>query len=102
MIDLVIITVAAFACSWVIADSRLSLPFREALDTMKHKKVFGAALLLTFVECVACTGAWIGMLAYFSGATSFLFSSWWMAGLYTCGANLLLAKYVGMLDEDSG
>ncbi len=99
MIDLITWWIAAFACSWICAEAKISLAFREALDTAKHKKVFGAALLLTFVECPACTSWWLGLFGYLAGVAPF--GSWWQAAFFTCGSSLLLAKYVGMLDSDS-
>ncbi len=97
MVDLLTWTIAAFALSWVIADAKISLPFRNALDTLKQKRVFGAGALLMLVECVACSGAHVGWIGQLLGVAPF--KSWWMAGLYTCGSNLLLAKWLGMLDE---
>lgn len=90
--------VTAFAFSWVIADAKVSLSFRMALDTAKHKKVFGAGALLTLVECVACSGWWTGLIGQIVGVAPF--SSLPAAAFFTCGSNLLLAKWVGLLDDN--
>ncbi len=97
MIELLIWTIAVFALSWIIADSKISYPFRMALETMEKKKIFGAGFLLVLLECVACTGfhfGWIGYLLHIAP-----FATWWHAAFFTCGSSLLLARYVGLLDK---
>ncbi len=86
---------AAFGFSWVLADSKLTYPFRVAFgDTQKSH---AAAWFLMLIECPACTGWWVGIAGYVLGVAPF--HSWLEAGFFTCASNLLLAKLVGMLDE---
>ena len=93
MISLLTWTIAAFAFSWVLAESRVSFPLRSYL----HSTGPIGAWVVTLLECTACSGfhgGWIGQLL---GVAPF--TSWWMAAFYTCGSNLLLAKYIGMFEE---
>ncbi len=92
MIELFIWSIAAFGFCWVVADSKLSLGFRLWLAHPRR-----GVWPITLVECVACTGFWVGLAGQLTGIAPI--STWWVAALYTCGANLLLAKWVGLLDE---
>ncbi len=98
MIELVIWIVATFAWSWVVADSKISLPFRMALERAELKKVFGAGWVLKWMECVACTAWWNGLVGALLGLSPI--SNWCASAFFTCGSSLLLAKYIGMLDDD--
>lgn len=93
MKDLIIWSISAFALCWVAADSKLTVAGREWLSTRGAV----AGWLLTLLECVACSGWHLGWIAQLLGLAPF--DSWWLAAFYTCGSNLLLAKYVGLLDE---
>lgn len=100
MINLIVWSITAFGFCWVVADSKVSLPFRMWLE----KKSIGSGFLhflatffLAMFECVACTGFHVGWISYLCGVTAF--TSWWTAAFFTCGSNLLWAKYVGLLDH---
>lgn len=97
MIELLIWSIAAFAFSWGIAESKLSLPFRVALEVLRRKKIPGPGFLLMLLECSPCNSFHIGWIAYVVGIAPF--QTWWQAAFFTCGTSLLLAKYVGLLDE---
>lgn len=95
MISLLTWSVVAFGLAWVIADSKLTYPFRKAwADTQRSSP---AVFLLALFECPACLGWHLGWAGYLFGIAPF--TSWWQAAFFTCGSSLLLAKYVGMLDE---
>jgi len=99
--SLVIFTIAAFGFSWILADSKVSYPLRTWLASKDRGQATPLKLLASFflalLECVACTGFHVGWICQLAGVAPI--DSWWMAALYVCGANLLLAKFVGMLDE---
>ena len=92
MIELLIFTLAAFGFSWSLADSKLTLGFRLWLAHPRR-----GVWPITFVECVACTGFHVGWISQLLGAAPF--THWYQAAFFTCASNLLLAKYVGMLDD---
>ena len=92
-VELLIYSVAAFGLSWVLADSKISLPVRERLSTGGPVALF----FLPLLECVACTGFHVGWISQLLGAAPF--THWYLAAFFTCASNLLLAKYVGMLDD---
>ncbi len=95
MIAIITWAIAAFGLAWGIADSKLTYPFRVAwADT--QKSTF-AVWFLWLIECPACLGVWQGLGGYFLGITPF--TSWYFAAFFTCASNLILAKYVGMMDE---
>ena len=102
MTSILVWSVCAFAFSWVLADSKISYPLRTWLANkarggpVTFSKV-AASFFLSLLECVACTSFHVGWIAQLAGVTPF--HAWWMAALFTCGSSLLLAKYVGMLDE---
>jgi hypothetical protein len=100
MKDLIVWSIAAFALSWILADSKISFPFRTRLGRLENLGGIPgglAVILLTLIECVACSGWHLGWIAQLLGIAPF--AEWWLAAFYTCGANLLLAKYVGLLDD---
>ncbi len=101
MTGLVIWSVGAFGLSWILADSKISFPVRAWMYTVEQRGgALGraAAFTLALVECVACTGfhlGWIGSIAGISPV-----ATWWMSALFTCGSSLILAKVVGLLDQE--
>lgn len=98
--DLLVYVLACFGVSWVIADSKISFPFRVWLEKKAEPRTFlaaGAAFLLAFAECVACTGFHLGWVAYLFHIGPF--NSWYIAAFFTCASNLLFAKHLGMLDS---
>ncbi len=99
MIALLVWTICAFALSWIVSSSHITLPFREALDTMKRKGIVGAGFFLTLLECVGCFGVWEGVGGFLIHLTPSELTTWWIAALFTCGTNLLLGKWVGLLDD---
>lgn len=98
MVGLLTWTISAFALSWAAADAKISLPFRTFLEAGADAKALGAGVLLMLVECVACSGFWVGLIGQLVGIAPF--SNCVSAGFFTCGSNLLIAKWLGMLDPD--
>lgn len=95
MTQLIIWTIAAFGFCWVVADSKISLPARVWLSLRQSRL---AVAVLALAECVACLGFWVGLLGQLAGLAPF--EHWYIAGFYTCGANLLFAKFIGMLEPE--
>ncbi len=96
MTDLLIWSLAAFGFSWVLADSKISLPMRIAID-QPGLGVRARRWFLILLECVACTGFHVGWISQLVGLAPF--NHWYVAAFFTCASNLLLAKAVGMLDD---
>jgi len=55
------VALGVFGVSWIIADSKISLPVRRLVA-----KMLGAdSLLLTLLECPPCLSFWLGLGAAF-------------------------------------
>jgi hypothetical protein len=52
---------SVFGVSWIIADSKISLPFRRLVAA----KLGADSLLLTLLECPPCLSFWLGLGAAF-------------------------------------
>ena len=50
-------TGAVFATAWIIADSKISLPFRRFVAA----RLSNDHLLLDFLECPPCLSFWLGL-----------------------------------------
>ena len=71
--------------AWVIADSKISLPFRRFIAETTGEDGWPVRLL----ECPACLSFWLGL-----GAGGFLHMGFWGAialGLFACGISIVLA-----------
>jgi len=98
--NFLVYSVMAFALTWIIGDSKISLPFRMVIDPGEIKTPLDAARawLLMLLECPGCLGFWLGIAAlYFHVAPEF---EWGFlgaieCGLFTAGACLLLARAAG-------
>lgn len=113
---LVLWTFAAFGFAFVAGYSQISLKFRELLVGLgEGVSANGEPIPATpplvpgfspwiamLLECVACSGFWLGFVAGASGFIALPLNGlpWWGAGLFlafaTSGTNLLLAKWVGI------
>jgi hypothetical protein len=110
MLGLLIYTVAAFGLAYIVGHSRISLPFRIALDPEKLETPRDAlrAWLLMLIECPACFGFWEGLFAGMLYAAldgplypreGALAKMLWAVGLalYSCGANFILARFTDLI-----
>jgi hypothetical protein len=80
--------------TYVLGWSKISLPFREAAGRSKFAPI---RLLVTLLECPACTSFWVGVAAYYLMGIRAPFGSGPIAlGLFTLAGNLLLAQQAGM------
>lgn len=77
---------AIFGASWIVADSKISLPVRLWVAGRAERP--WARAFLTFLECPACTSFWMGL------AVAILFLDLrWLAlpfAFAACGISLLL------------
>lgn len=103
MTALIVYTLAAFGLAWAIGHSKLSQPFLDVLeytarDSYGQLRYFRwlTTIVLTLLTCPACLGFHIGWAAHVSGIVT-LFPSWYVAAFYTCGANLILGIYTGII-----
>ena len=97
MISLVVYSLTSFGFAWVIGFSKISYPIRLHLG---EHKVFLNGWLLALMECVGCVGFHLGWISYFFGLAPKGISEWWVAGFFTAGSNLILAKFAGLLDSE--
>jgi hypothetical protein len=84
---LVFALLVIWGAAWVIADSKLSLPFRHWVVT-KRGDQSGIIMLL---ECPACLSFWFGL-----GAGAFLGMGFLLSiefGLAACGVSFVLASF---------
>jgi hypothetical protein len=58
---ILLICLWAFGVSWIIADSKISLPIRHWIVS----KVGSESLLIQFLECPPCMSFWIGLFTGF-------------------------------------
>jgi predicted ABC-type sugar transport system permease subunit len=93
-VTLAFYTVATFGLAYIVGFSKISFPTRE---WMANWKVLEWPLAL--LECPACLGFWAG-LVYGLAITEPPLSALGR-GLYTCGANFLLAKWSGLIQEEA-
>jgi len=104
---LVFYTFTAFGFCWGIGASKLTLPLRNLLAYLaapatRRKSVrVVASFVLALVECPACFGFWVGLVAgwrvtIFIGAPLY----WALAlAFYTAGVNYLLGRASGLISE---
>lgn len=85
---LIVYVVAAFGLAYIVGHSKISLPVREWIARTK------LAWFLELIECPACLGFWIGLVASF-----FLGTNWFVWALFTSGSNFLLGKFSGLIVE---
>lgn len=110
MTALVLYTFAAFGLAYILGHSKASLPVRNMLAALADTlpRVVGAplAVLLVLLECLACSGTWIGFLYGRFGAASIgelhlgTWSSGVALGLFTCGTNFFFGYAMGLLKHE--
>lgn len=89
MLELVVYCLAAYGLSWIIAESKISYPFRLAVSEIPH---WSGAWLLALLECVGCLGVHVGYTAYLLGAAPKVMHDWWVCALFTAASNLLIER----------
>jgi hypothetical protein len=57
--EIVAVAVAVFGVAWIIADSKISLPFRRFVAA----QLGAESLLLSLLECPPCLSFWLGLAA---------------------------------------
>lgn len=51
------VCMSVFGLAWVVADSKISLPFRRIVA----QRIGDASLFLTLLECPPCLSFWLGL-----------------------------------------
>jgi hypothetical protein len=100
----------AFGLAWVLGHSKISLLWREFLQSPAKTPAtvwpLFALAMLTLLECVGCLGFWIGVGAYYFGGMKWLvpidlpFGAVCL-GLFTAGTNLVFGRIVGLLGDEN-
>jgi len=85
--DIAATSLGVFGVSWIIADSKISLPFRRVVAA----KLGPESLFLALLECPPCLSFWLGLAAAF--AFHWMAFAVVMAPLCTA-VSLLLWSYV--------
>lgn len=96
MIPLVIYTVAVFGLAYVIGHAEVTRALRETLHDGPGPLPRTRRLVVVLMECPACLGFWLG-LGFGLWAPPLAAVSPLSLAFYTCGSNLLLARYVGIM-----
>lgn len=98
---------AAFGLAYIIGHSKISLPFRQALDPGPKIESQGDVFrswLLILLECPACLGFWIGLAAaLYQFPLPLALSDWEFAvllPLVTCSSNFILGRVTGLISEE--
>lgn len=102
MTALIVYTVAAFGLAYIAGHSVITRYLRELLWEAGEVAPITRWLVM-LVECPACLGFWLGLLAGALGftpepvsiRTAFAFA------LYTAGSNFLLGKLTGIMPSQS-
>lgn len=116
---LLLYTFAAFGLCWTIGGSKLTLALRNRWaelagevdgvpSTLEHAPRLVLRFFLQLVECPACLGFWVGLLAAYrlpdlAGELQLVPGSELVRalslGFYTLGVNYCLARATGLLDH---
>lgn len=66
-LQLIVYAFVAYGLHYIVGASKISLPFRTAIDPGpgKLRNIIDAcrSLFITLIECAACCGFWIGIIA---------------------------------------
>lgn len=93
--NLLIYSLAAFGLAWIVGHSKISLLPREWVATKSR-------FLVSLLECVGCFGVWQGLAAHMLDLQFVrLFNDWRdaiMLALFTCAGNLVLGRFVGVVE----
>lgn len=91
MMSYILAILAIWGLSWIVADSKISLPIRLGISLRGPP---WSTWVLSFLECPACTSFWLGL------ATAVIFLDLrWLAipfALASCGTSLVLFILVRM------
>ncbi len=99
---------ACFGLAYVVGHSKISLPFRIALDSARVRNrgliSWLAGWILALIECPACLGFWFGFIAryvwpVFAGVTvtQQRFLSAITLGLITCTTNFIIGTLTRLI-----
>jgi hypothetical protein len=103
-VNLFIYSFAVFGLAWVVGHSKISLPFRKALDTIDlNTSDYVRRFLLAMIECVGCFSFHVGWISWLVGIH--LTGTWgpsWVgmivAALYTATSSLVIGRFAGVVD----
>lgn len=91
---------AVFGFAWGVGHAGLSYPIRKRLN----RGALGG-LLVELLECVGCLGFWTGVASVWSSVAPQEFPRTVLGagacGLFVAATNLVLGKFVGLLDHRS-
>lgn len=108
ILALLVYSLACFGLSFTLAYAKITLPMRAWLAALQGETGRGFFWwLLAWMECIACTGWWIGLGAALVGwrfailpFTSSIGIAFWMIGLSfgSLAVNVLLGRFARLID----
>lgn len=89
-------TISVFGLAYIVGHSRISRPVRLALYDTGGRWI---RLLVELLECPACFGFWVGIVAgtYLTIAWHGPFLVPFGVAAYTCGANFIIGRATGLI-----
>lgn len=91
MISLFITTLACFGLAFAAGHAHISLAPRRWLA----KRGFLGRWIVELVECPACLGFWLGLVAPQQIVPRLVF------GFFICGTSFILGRLTGLIHDDS-
>lgn len=105
MIGLVIYFLAAFGLAYIVGHSVISQPVRTFIGGPVDKPRAYLGLFIALIECPACFGTWIGLVAGAIYPILFWSASWWVGAIVgacaTAGVNFMLGTWTGLMPNDA-
>lgn len=104
MITLALYFASAFGLAYIVGHSTISEPVRTWIggELETPRPYFGRLVML--IECPACFGTWIGMIAGALLPSLFTVDTYWagaaVGGLSTCAINFLAARWSGLMPDE--
>lgn len=104
MITLALYFASAFGLAYIVGHSTISEPVRTWIggELETPRPYFGRLVML--IECPACFGTWIGMIAGALLPSLFTVDTYWagaaVGGLSTCAINFLVARWSGLMPDE--
>ena len=95
-LSLIFFSLAAFGAAWVVGYSKVSLPIRERLVTVKFGDYQIGDWAVQLLECPSCFGFWLGLIV----GPFFVPFHPIACGLFVTGSNFLLGRVTGLIDDD--
>lgn len=94
-----IYTIAAFGFVYIVGHSLITKGIREWIYGDEWSPIARTRrLFVSLLECPACLGFWIGLVAGYAAPLASLPPL--TLALYTTGANFILAKLTGLMPEN--